>query len=118
MVVNVIKEANKIFKELGYNPEDFEIKMVKRRVKYPDIVFNNEKSKKGDLPLLSIFGNEPSLIRFALGYIISHELAHYEYRKLYGYNPDEDFLPEFKEIERDLIEKFWDVCMASDCEIN
>lgn len=84
--------------------EDITVEFYKERYYLPDASYS-EKHKK-----VAIHGNGPSLARLGIAHLLGHELAHHKHVELYG-NTGDDFSPEFKEIEREMIEKIWEICL-------
>ena len=105
--MDVNKVANEILEELGYNYIDFIFK--KERHRFPHAIYAYSEKEATDI--IMIEGNNPSLARFGLAMLIVHELSHFEYRRKNDPHIDEDYTKEFKEIERKLIEKFWEICL-------
>lgn len=114
-----MNEAYKTLEQLGYN--DIEIVYKKERLRFA----YGQYSKAGKGPItgkdhpnrISLRGNEPSLIRLGLAYLLVHELGHHEYRKENDPHENEDFTDGFKIKERELLERFWQICLDSDKEI-
>jgi hypothetical protein len=78
---------------------------------------NGLTTHKTKYPVLELRGNEPSLIRLGLAYLIAHEISHVEYREDNPISDDEDYTDEFKEIERHNIERIWGIFLESDKEL-
>jgi hypothetical protein len=115
-MVNILKEAKKILNELGYN--DIKIMIKNERLRFASANY----AKKGIGPttgkehpdIIKIFGNEPSLIRLGIAYLLVHELSHHNYRLDNKSHPDEDHFTEFKEIEWDLREQLFEIVLSED----
>jgi hypothetical protein len=77
--------------------EDFEIQINNKRCKYPTAnIYPNMKP-----PLISIQGNKPSLIRYALADLLLHEVTHYHFlEKKPDYNGDHHEDSDFQILER------------------
>jgi hypothetical protein len=101
------KFVTELLKELGY--EDFEFVFEKKRHQFPHAIYAYSPKEAQDI--IKVEGNNPSLIRYGLAMLVIHELAHFIYRRNNESHPDEDYTEEFKEIERDLIEEFWAICL-------
>ena len=103
--MDINNEARKILKKLGYEDIEFEIKKARHYFPYGA----SATDKKG-VRFIQFIGNEPSLARLGLALFITHELSHHIYRKKNKPHPNEDFQPEFRKIEREMIEKVWEFC--------
>ncbi len=85
--------------------DEFDIDFFNERLYLPDAQYSYTKRA------LSIYGNPPSLVRYGLAHLIGHELAHHEHAKRFDGDTGDDFSPEFQAIEREMIEKIWELCM-------
>ena len=85
--------------------DEIDIDFFNQRLYLPDAQYSHTKQA------MSIYGNAPSLVRFGLAHLIGHELAHHEHAKRYDGDSGDDFSPEFREIEREIIEKIWALCL-------
>jgi hypothetical protein len=103
--MDINNEARKILKKLGYEDIEFEVK--KARHYFP---YGASATDKEGIRFIQFIGNEPSLTRLGLAHFIAHELAHFRYRELNEPHPEEDFQPEFRKLEREMIEKIWALC--------
>lgn len=112
--MNVPKEARKLLDELGFENIDFYIEG--KRVRFPDALCvtelsEKEKARGKENPYIQVRGNESSLVRMGLAYLIVHELSHYIYRLDHDFSPDEDYSPDFLNIEIRLRERLWNIIL-------
>jgi hypothetical protein len=75
-------------------PDDYEIRIENKRCKLPTAaIYPNRK-------LIVITANKPSLIRYAIGELILHEIAHDEFHKVEPeYEGDSHLHPDFQLLE-------------------
>jgi hypothetical protein len=78
---------------------------IKKRFYMPDGGYRKPKDR------IEIWGNGPSLARYGLAHLIGHELSHREHAKRYDGDSGDDSSETFKEIEREFIEKIWEICL-------
>lgn len=104
--MNIKGWIDELLKKLS-DDEEINIVFYKERCYLPDASY--AVGRKGNKEM-SIYGNPPSLIRYGIAHLLAHELAHAKHAELYGDYGD-DCSRQFKDIERDFIQKIWDLCL-------
>ena len=98
--MNIRGWIDEILEEFG---EDVKTNYFKERLDLPDAIYNPTRDS------ITIWANGPSLVRYGIAHLLAHELAHKKHQERYG-EPGDDFSDTYQEIEREMIEKIWEMC--------
>lgn len=91
--------------ELADEGDEINLLFFKERCYLPEAEYKHQRDRIG------VRGNGPSLARLGLAYLIAHELGHRKHAKLYDGDTGDDYSDQFLKIEREYIEKVWDMCL-------